>query len=111
MGKDVKIFFTPINKWINCHLSAEEDCSTNDIMDDEDALLCPHGYICHIEDPGNPSQGIPNRGTCIKERNRSQNHRGRRFRLKNLSLQKGVCVFENAIFVDGATFLYERHPW
>ena len=52
------------------------------------------------------------RGTCIKEESESDSrHKGRRFRLKNLSLQKGVCVFEKSIFVDGATFLYERHPW
>lgn len=42
-----------------------ELCSTT--VEDGDILLdCPHGYICHVVDNGNPAKGLPNRGECVK---------------------------------------------
>lgn len=41
-----------------------ETCSTTE--DGEEPLLCPSGYECHILSPGDASQGIPNRGHCVK---------------------------------------------
>nr|XP_039248718.1 uncharacterized protein LOC120326482 [Styela clava] len=41
-----------------------EICSTT--IEEGDILLdCPHGYICHVENKGDPSRGLPNRGRCI----------------------------------------------
>ncbi|XP_041378221.1 WAP four-disulfide core domain protein 1-like [Gigantopelta aegis] len=49
-----------------------ESCSTSPVEEDEDPLLCPHGYVCNIEDPGSPDKGIPNSGHCVKEADDSQ---------------------------------------
>lgn len=42
-----------------------EMCSTTPPEDDSDPLVCPHGYVCSIDDVGNPEQGIPNKGHCV----------------------------------------------
>nr|XP_033798722.1 WAP four-disulfide core domain protein 1 isoform X1 [Geotrypetes seraphini]XP_033798723.1 WAP four-disulfide core domain protein 1 isoform X1 [Geotrypetes seraphini]XP_033798724.1 WAP four-disulfide core domain protein 1 isoform X1 [Geotrypetes seraphini] len=46
-----------------------EACSTTE--DGDEPLQCPTGYECHIINPGNPAEGIPNRGHCIKRRRNS----------------------------------------
>ncbi|XP_069492325.1 WAP four-disulfide core domain protein 1 isoform X1 [Ambystoma mexicanum] len=46
-----------------------EACSTTE--DGDEPLHCPTGYECHIIIPGNPTEGIPNRGQCIKQRGNS----------------------------------------
>ncbi|EMP36232.1 Calcium-transporting ATPase type 2C member 2, partial [Chelonia mydas] len=43
-----------------------EACSTTE--DGDEPLHCPTGYECHIINPGNTAEGIPNRGQCIKLR-------------------------------------------
>lgn len=86
-----------------------EPCSTSDVIDDEDALLCPHGFMCHIEDLGEPEKGLPNRGICIKEKDQSDVPH-RKFRLKTQFHGQNVCVFESAIFADGASFVFLDHP-
>ncbi|XP_060109836.1 WAP four-disulfide core domain protein 1 [Heteronotia binoei] len=43
-----------------------EACSTTE--DGEEPLHCPTGYECHIINPGNAAEGIPNRGQCIRQR-------------------------------------------
>nr|XP_033798725.1 WAP four-disulfide core domain protein 1 isoform X2 [Geotrypetes seraphini] len=48
---------------------AAEACSTTE--DGDEPLQCPTGYECHIINPGNPAEGIPNRGHCIKRRRNS----------------------------------------
>lgn len=45
---------------------AAEACSTTE--DGDEPLHCPTGYECHIINPGNMAEGIPNRGQCIKLR-------------------------------------------
>lgn len=45
---------------------AAEACSTTE--DGDEPLHCPTGYECHIINPGNTAEGIPNRGQCIKLR-------------------------------------------
>ncbi|XP_020382458.1 WAP four-disulfide core domain protein 1 [Rhincodon typus] len=54
-----------------------EACSTTE--DGDEPLHCPTGYDCHIINPGNPAEGIPNRGQCIKQRGNSD---GRNLRPK-----------------------------
>ena len=48
-------------------LFSVESCSTSPVDDDEDPLLCPHGYYCHVTHQGNPAKGFPNSGYCVKE--------------------------------------------
>lgn len=50
-------------------LSTAEACSTTE--DGDEPLRCPTGYECHIINPGNAAEGIPNRGQCIKLRGNS----------------------------------------
>ncbi|XP_043842775.1 WAP four-disulfide core domain protein 1 isoform X2 [Dromiciops gliroides] len=47
----------------------QEACSTTE--DGAEPLHCPTGYECHIINPGNSAEGIPNRGQCIKQRKAS----------------------------------------
>ncbi|KAK7830311.1 hypothetical protein U0070_018819 [Myodes glareolus] len=47
-----------------------EACSTTE--DGAEPLLCPSGYECHILRPGDPAQGIPNHGQCVKQRRQAE---------------------------------------
>jgi len=112
-------------------------CSTTPPDEDEDALLCPHGYVCQIEFPGDPTQDVPNRGKCIQDDSHinelrvesdieeeedlfSNNdlessragQRGQDIRqiLPRELLDSGVCVYENSIITEGKTFAYHGLP-
>ena len=72
-GPEIVLFSIPLpyltfSKCMKCQLSdfAEEACSTSIFSADESPLLCPHGYVCHIDYFGDPQKNIPNRGRCIK---------------------------------------------
>lgn len=47
-----------------------ETCSTTE--DGAEPLLCPSGYECHILQPGDEAQGIPNHGQCVKQRRQAE---------------------------------------
>lgn len=47
-----------------------EACSTTE--DGAEPLLCPSGYECHILQPGDAAQGIPNHGRCVKQRRQAE---------------------------------------
>nr|XP_004664886.1 WAP four-disulfide core domain protein 1 [Jaculus jaculus] len=47
-----------------------EVCSTTE--DGAEPLLCPSGYECHILNPGDPAEGVPNRGQCVKQRRQTE---------------------------------------
>ncbi|NXM85702.1 WFDC1 protein, partial [Oenanthe oenanthe] len=49
-----------------------EACSTTE--DGDEPLHCPTGYECHIINPGNTAEGVPNRGQCIKQRGNTDGH-------------------------------------
>jgi hypothetical protein len=53
--------------YIKKSLYLVEPCSTTP-YEDEDPLLCPTGYICHVEKPGNSKKDLPNLGHCIPEK-------------------------------------------
>ncbi|XP_067658681.1 WAP four-disulfide core domain protein 1-like [Haliotis asinina] len=53
-------------------VSEAEPCSTTPVEDDEDPLLCPHGYVCSIEEQGDSRKGIPNRGRCVIKNNENE---------------------------------------
>ncbi|KAK3593271.1 hypothetical protein CHS0354_012365 [Potamilus streckersoni] len=81
-----------------------ESCSTSPVEEDEDPLLCPHGYVCHIENPGNPKKGIPNRGYCVKEisdilmseeKEEASGLRG-----------QTACLIDNYYLLDGAVMVF-----
>lgn len=53
------------------YVYAVEWCTTSyvyyDVTADEEPLLCPSGYTCFIDDPGDINNGVPNRGRCVPE--------------------------------------------
>lgn len=88
-----------------------EWCSTSydyNADTDSEPLLCPHGYMCHIEDPGDVDNGVPNRGRCILEPADTFKESGI-FRMTVLKAAGGVCAIAEKIYKDGETFLYGRH--
>ncbi|XP_070561540.1 WAP four-disulfide core domain protein 1-like [Ptychodera flava] len=46
---------------------SEELCSTTVFKDGTMEPGCPTGFVCHIEDEGDPKHGIPNRGICVQQ--------------------------------------------
>jgi len=102
------------NSWLVPGKEQDEQvewCSTNLLEADADALLCPHGYQCHIEDLGDPANDVPNRGRCIKEnKKRPKNGSGRSFRLKSKSADDSECIFHNRKIENQQQFYYHHHP-
>ncbi|KAL3862430.1 hypothetical protein ACJMK2_008396, partial [Sinanodonta woodiana] len=81
-----------------------ESCSTSPVEEDEDPLLCPHGYVCHIENPGNPKKGIPNRGYCVKETSDIVVPEEKEL-LSSLRVQT-ACLIDNYYLLDGAVMVF-----
>ncbi|XP_053378977.1 uncharacterized protein LOC123526641 [Mercenaria mercenaria] len=82
--------------------SEAEACSTSPVESDEDPLLCPHGYFCHVTDPGSPKEGIPNSGYCVK-------HTGEKYSLGEEELviasalsERKTCKVDNIVLLNGA---------
>jgi len=53
-----------------CTLCTTVDwCSTSYAYEtaDEDPLLCPHGYVCHVDNDQDALDQIPNRGRCVRK--------------------------------------------
>lgn len=81
---------------------AAEACSTTE--DGDEPLHCPTGYECHIINPGNTAEGIPNRGQCIKLRGNPGQLTGDlpSFLVLSCKHQEGRCiltVFEGDLVV------------
>jgi len=101
------------NSWLVPGKEQDEQvewCSTNLVESDADALLCPHGYQCHIEDLGDPANGVPNRGRCVKQRKKRKNDSGRSFRLKTETADGTQCIFHDRKINDQQQFYYHHHP-
>ncbi|XP_064610867.1 uncharacterized protein LOC135475056 isoform X2 [Liolophura sinensis] len=81
-----------------------EPCTTTKDPDDGDPLLCPHGYVCHITDPGDPELGVPNRGQCIKEKQEKE-YKSRRKILKSDLRKSGKCLLGATIIRDQTIIL------
>lgn len=73
-----------------------EPCSTTP-YEDEDPLLCPTGYICHVERPGNAKKDLPNLGHCIPEKDVFVRDKAE----SNIDAEN-MCYFENYLLADGA---------
>ena len=48
-----------------------EPCNTSPVGPDEDPLLCPYGYVCHVDESLNHKKRRKNsgQGYCIKQTN------------------------------------------
>jgi hypothetical protein len=63
------ILYNILIKSVFIHISFEvQTCTTSRFGKNEDPLLCPHGYICHVMIKGNRKKRIQNRGYCVPEK-------------------------------------------
>lgn len=84
-----------------------QSCSTTRVTEDEDLLLCPHGYTCHIILEGDQERGIPNRGRCIKEKDNDTKLKLSEWKEeKSTYLNPNSCYEKTVIFLNGATAQY-----
>lgn len=84
-----------------------EPCSIYTENSDEDPLLCPHGYYCHVTDTGNPSKKQPSSGYCVKE----DKHKAPEESLAMSAFeQRKVCTVDNIVLLEGASIrLPKKH--
>eukprot|EP00058_Branchiostoma_floridae_P016811 XP_002602299.1 hypothetical protein BRAFLDRAFT_127314 [Branchiostoma floridae] len=81
--------------------SAVETCSTTTASPNDLPLECPHGYVCHITNQGDPNSDIPNAGICIKGQD---DESPRQFRLRSGPTDDGKETFEG--WLDAAELDY-----
>ncbi|KAL4221672.1 WAP four-disulfide core domain protein 1 [Mactra antiquata] len=79
-----------------------EICSTSPVDDDEDPLLCPTGYFCHVTFDGDTKHGIPNTGYCVRETENTYSPGEEDLVLTSALRQRQVCQVENMILLEGA---------
>ncbi|XP_060571944.1 uncharacterized protein LOC132730107 [Ruditapes philippinarum] len=92
-----------INKPITDESSNEvETCSTSPIESDEDPLLCPQGYFCHVTDPGNLKDGIPNSGYCVKHNAEKYSQEEVNFVITSSLKKRQTCAVDDVILLHGA---------
>jgi hypothetical protein len=82
-------------------------CSTSEVYYvDEEPLLCPHGQICHIDDLGDPSKGVPNRGRCIDTQQSSASRSSYRVVTNSTNID---CFIGTTHYSNQSTFRYNKH--
>lgn len=86
----------------NDPLSGAETCSTSPVDPDEDPLLCPDGYFCHVTHKGNPKQGIPNSGYCVKQKDDQLSPGEEELIISSALKQRQHCQVENIVLLEGA---------
>ncbi|CAG2231184.1 WFDC1 [Mytilus edulis] len=82
-----------------------EPCSTT-YHEDEDPLLCPTGYICHVERLGNSKKDVPNLGHCIPEKDV--------FPTVDPNPSRHLetdCYLEKYLMADGAKIKVRNRTW
>ncbi|XP_021361012.1 uncharacterized protein LOC110455293 [Mizuhopecten yessoensis] len=82
-----------------------EPCSTTPYTDEEDPLLCPHGYVCHVEDPGDPELDLPNRGHCIPESDDKFARLGVGYVSRRM--KDNSCWMDKYVLLDGASMMFK----
>ena len=46
-----------------------EPCSIQPVDQDEDPLLCPYGYVCHVDESPDAKKRKSEQGHCVKQSN------------------------------------------
>ncbi|XP_061188397.1 WAP four-disulfide core domain protein 1-like isoform X2 [Saccostrea echinata] len=81
-----------------------QTCTTSPFGKNEDPLMCPHGYTCHVVIKGNKKKRIQNRGYCVPEKeNVVRSHR----KQNNRSTVTGECPLDKYILAEGAFMLFD----
>ncbi|XP_019642984.1 PREDICTED: uncharacterized protein LOC109484190 isoform X1 [Branchiostoma belcheri] len=84
-----------------------ETCSTTTASPNELLLECPHGYVCHITNQGDPTSDIPNAGVCIKGQD---DESPRQFRLRSGPTEDGKgCMVEGQTYRNKQLFSFNTH--
>ncbi|XP_064642594.1 WAP four-disulfide core domain protein 1-like [Lineus longissimus] len=96
--------------------AANDDyCSTSHLHENSSPLLCPDGYVCHIEDRGNPKKNIPNRGRCLLLEH-LKTFDTDRFVGQDVSsegkvlVEKRICTMDSTIYADNTRFYKDGRP-
>nr|XP_022335437.1 WAP four-disulfide core domain protein 1-like [Crassostrea virginica] len=77
-----------------------QPCTTSRFGKNEDPLLCPHGYTCHVSFKGNRKKRIQNRGYCVPDKVNAMS------RETNKSPSSGECLLDKYILAEGAFMLF-----
>lgn len=114
-----RLDFAPGNSWLIRGLDEESEvdwCSTSYIYDatvDEEPLLCPHGYVCQLDnDDGRPQNATPNRGRCVRRPPEPLSDEEKLLRLSDTDSRApdGKCVVSSDhVYSTGDTFRYGQH--
>ena len=56
-----------MSPWSRVFSVSAEPCSIAPVSTDEDPLLCPHGYVCHVTESGNSKKKSSKQGYCVKQ--------------------------------------------
>ncbi|XP_035697501.1 uncharacterized protein LOC118430628 isoform X2 [Branchiostoma floridae] len=84
-----------------------ETCSTTTASPNDLPLECPHGYVCHITNQGDPNSDIPNAGICIKGQD---DESPRQFRLRSGPTDDGKgCMVEGQTYRNKQLFSFNTH--
>ncbi|XP_066296132.1 uncharacterized protein [Branchiostoma lanceolatum] len=97
-----------------------ETCSTTTASPNDLPLECPHGYVCHITNQGDPNSDIPNAGICIKgqgeadgsdsENESDDDESPRQFRLRSGPTDDGKgCMVEGQTYRNKQLFSFNTH--
>ncbi|KAH3826957.1 hypothetical protein DPMN_128885 [Dreissena polymorpha] len=88
-----------------------EPCSTTPPDPDEDPLLCPHGYFCHVTDSAKPHRGIPNSGYCVKQTDGQYSQKNEEIVITAGLKQPNTCTIDNIRLLEGASIRLHRKTW
>ncbi|XP_048753148.1 WAP four-disulfide core domain protein 1-like isoform X2 [Ostrea edulis] len=81
-----------------------QTCTTSRFGKNEDPLLCPHGYTCHVMIKGNRKKRIQNRGYCVPEKDNVVLDQHKQSKKSSL---KGECLLDKYILAEGAFMLFD----
>lgn len=80
-----------------------QSCTTSRVGKNEDPLLCPHGYTCHVVRKGNRRKRIQNRGYCVP----NEESVALRDQQINQSSATGECLLDKYILAEGAFMFFD----
>lgn len=107
-----RVDFAPGNSWLIRGLDEESEvdwCSTSYL--DEERLMCPHGYVCQLDDDDRRRENAtPNRGRCVRKPPEPPADEERLLRLSDSRAPDGKCVVSSdQVYSAGDTFRYGQH--
>lgn len=86
-----------------------EPCSTDPVGKDEDPLLCPHGYFCHVdtENKGKKKKKKQTEGYCVKQTDEQYSPGEVDMAVSAALAEKQFCSVEGMVLLEGASVTFE----